>query len=239
MGKNIVSQKRGRGSLTYRSPPNFMRLSSYNSLNNENNLFVEDIIHVSGKNSPIMVIKGKIKYFFPCINGISVNQKIIFFPENQRNYFFSLDQLPIGTSICGIQSQVFGKITDICSGGTFGIIIKKEKKKIYVRLPSKKIKIYDEKCFAMKGSIAGGGRIFKKILKAGGNYFKLKGKAKKNRRVSGVAMNVNAHPHGGGNHQHIGFPNTVSKATSPGRKVGRFGKMRNHKKLKKYYRLKK
>ena len=28
------------------------------------------------------------------------------------------------------------------------------------------------------------------------------------------------HPHGGGNHQHIGFPSTVRRDTSAGRKVG-------------------
>ena len=28
------------------------------------------------------------------------------------------------------------------------------------------------------------------------------------------------HPHGGGNHQHIGFPSTVKRDTPAGRKVG-------------------
>lgn len=28
------------------------------------------------------------------------------------------------------------------------------------------------------------------------------------------------HPHGGGNHQHIGHPSTVKRGTSAGRKVG-------------------
>ena len=28
------------------------------------------------------------------------------------------------------------------------------------------------------------------------------------------------HPHGGGNHQHIGKPSTVKRGTPPGRKVG-------------------
>ena len=39
-------------------------------------------------------------------------------------------------------------------------------------------------------------------------------------RVRGVAMNPVEHPHGGGNHQHIGSPSTVKRSTPPGRKVG-------------------
>jgi large subunit ribosomal protein L8e len=33
-------------------------------------------------------------------------------------------------------------------------------------------------------------------------------------------MNPVEHPHGGGNHQHIGKPSTVSRMKSAGRKVG-------------------
>ena len=33
-------------------------------------------------------------------------------------------------------------------------------------------------------------------------------------------MNPVDHPHGGGNHQHIGKPSTRSRGTCPGKKVG-------------------
>lgn len=39
-------------------------------------------------------------------------------------------------------------------------------------------------------------------------------------KVRGVAMNPVEHPHGGGNHQHIGKASTVKRGTSAGRKVG-------------------
>ena len=38
--------------------------------------------------------------------------------------------------------------------------------------------------------------------------------------VRGVAMNPVEHPHGGGNHQHIGHPSTVGRGAPPGMKVG-------------------
>ena len=37
--------------------------------------------------------------------------------------------------------------------------------------------------------------------------------------VRGVCMNPVDHPHGGGNHKHIGKPSTVSRFVPPGQKV--------------------
>jgi large subunit ribosomal protein L8e len=39
-------------------------------------------------------------------------------------------------------------------------------------------------------------------------------------QVRGVAMNPVEHPHGGGNHQHIGKASTVGRGRSAGKKVG-------------------
>lgn len=39
-------------------------------------------------------------------------------------------------------------------------------------------------------------------------------------RTRGVAMNPVDHPHGGGNHQHIGKASTISRQAVPGQKVG-------------------
>ncbi|KAE8735850.1 60S ribosomal protein L8 [Hibiscus syriacus] len=39
-------------------------------------------------------------------------------------------------------------------------------------------------------------------------------------KVRGVAMNPVEHPHGGGNHQHIGHASTVRRDAPPGQKVG-------------------
>ena len=54
-------------------------------------------------------------------------------------------------------------------------------------------------------------------------------------QVRGVAMNPVEHPHGGGNHQHIGKASTVMRGTSASRKVGliaarRTGRIRGGKK---------
>lgn len=67
--------------------------------------------------------------------------------------------------------------------------------------------------------VSGGGRIDKPMLKAGRAYHKYKAKRNCWPKVRGVAMNPVEHPHGGGNHQHIGKASTVKRGTSAGRKV--------------------
>ena len=72
----------------------------------------------------------------------------------------------------------------------------------------------------MIGIVGGGGRNEKPILKAGVKFWKFKAKRKMFPIVTGVAMNPVDHPHGGGNHKHLGKPSTVARRTPPGRKVG-------------------
>ena len=88
----------------------------------------------------------------------------------------------------------------------------------------------------MLGIVAGGGRIDKPILKAGNQYHKYKAKKNIWPRVKGMCMNPVEHPHGGGNHQHIGKASTVSRMTPAGRKVGliaarRTGRLRGGQKV--------
>lgn len=74
-------------------------------------------------------------------------------------------------------------------------------------------------CRGMVGIVAGGGRMDKPILKAGVAYHKYKAKRNEWPKVRGVAMNPVEHPHGGGNHQHIGHASTVRRDAPPGQKV--------------------
>ena len=83
----------------------------------------------------------------------------------------------------------------------------------------------------MVGQVAGGGRTEKPMLKAGVSYHKYRVKRNCWPRVRGVAMNPVEHPHGGGNHQHIGHPSTVKRLSSPGQKVGLIAARRTGRKL--------
>merc|ERR1711920_979487 len=108
-------------------------------------------------------------------------------------------------------------------------------KKTRIRLPSGSRKTIPSTCRAVVGVVAGGGRMDKPVLKAGNNHHKYRVKRNSWPKVRGSAMNPVGHPHGGGNHQHIGKASTVKRGTSPGRKVGliaarRTGRIRGGKK---------
>merc|ERR1712217_388917 len=83
-----------------------------------------------------------------------------------------------------------------------------------------KIKAINSKCRGMIGQVAGGGRTVKPLLKASRAFYKYKAKRNNWPKVRGVAMNPVDHPHGGGNHQHIGFGVTVSREAAQGQKAG-------------------
>lgn len=123
-----------------------------------------------------------------------------------------------GTAECKTGDR--GKIAR--ASGDYGIVISHdlEKGTSRVRLPSGAKKTVPSTCRAMIGLVAGGGRTDKPILKAGRAYHKYRVKRNEWPKVRGVAMNPVDHPHGGGNHQHIGKPATVHRYTPAGRKVG-------------------
>merc|ERR1712070_79535 len=105
-----------------------------------------------------------------------------------------------------------------------------------VRFPSGSKKTIQSTCRGTVGIIAGGGRVDKPMLKAGRAFHKYKAKRNCWPKARGVAMNPVEHPHGGGNHQHIGHPSTVRRDSVPGQKVGliaarRTGQLRGRKEV--------
>ena len=127
----------------------------------------------------------------------------------------------IGTLVCNLESIPGDRGRYIRASGAVGSIIAQTASgKTVIRLPSGQKKVVKGRCRAMVGVIAGGGRPEKAILKAGRAYWKHKVKRNCWPKVRGVAMNPVEHPHGGGNHQHVGKPTTVSRKKPAGKKVG-------------------
>merc|ERR1739848_815905 len=108
------------------------------------------------------------------------------------------------------------------ASGTSCIVVghSEDGKKSMVKLPSGFRKRIPAGSRAVVGVVAGGGRIDKPLLKAGTAFHKYRVKRNCWPKVRGVAMNPVEHPHGGGNHQHIGHPSTVRRDAPPGKKVG-------------------
>lgn len=82
------------------------------------------------------------------------------------------------------------------------------------------LEVIPSRCRAVVGIVAGGGRVDKPFLKAGRKYHAMRAKRNSWPRTRGVAMNPVDHPHGGGNHQHIGHASTMARDASAGQKAG-------------------
>ena len=143
------------------------------------------------------------------------------YPKEFLSYDFIGEYIQ-GTLVCSVEEKTGDRGRLARASGDFCAVISHntDTQKTRIRLPSGLKKIVSSKNRAMIGIVAGGGRTEKPLLKAGRAYHKFKAKRKCWPVVRGVAMNPVEHPHGGGNHQHIGSPSTVKRSTPPGRKVG-------------------
>jgi len=133
-----------------------------------------------------------------------------------------LCKMPEGTiiSMCEEKAGDRGKMAR--ASGTSCMVVghSDDMKKTRIRLPSGSRKTVPSSCRAVVGLVAGGGRMDKPVLKAGNNFHKYRVKRNCWPKVRGSAMNPVEHPHGGGNHQHVGHPTTSSRESCPGQKVG-------------------
>lgn len=132
-----------------------------------------------------------------------------------------LKNIPEGAIISNIELNR-GDGGVICrAAGTFATVFSQspEINRTTIKLPSGHKKLMDNNCRAMIGQIASAGIVEPPLLKASNSYFKRKAKGKKSVRVSGMAKNPVEHPHGGGNHQHIGKPTCVARILAPGKKA--------------------
>merc|ERR1712050_69416 len=133
-----------------------------------------------------------------------------------------IGQMPEGTIVCQLEEKSGdrGEIAKASGGYCTIVAHNTDTGKTRVKLPSGIKKLYSSRNRAMLGLVAGGGRIDKPMLKAGRAYHKFRVKRNCWPKVRGVAKNPVEHPHGGGNHQHIGKPSTVRRDASLGKKVG-------------------
>jgi len=222
MGKRIIQQARGKGSLTYRSKKKAFKLTiSYPTL--EGNAVVEKLMNVPCYSAPVAKIKidNKIFYNLAAENicegqeiNIGKNAKI-----SPGNIVF-LKDIPIGTEIFNLETKPGTGPKLVRTSGTTARVTKKDIKGIYVQLPSKKEKIFNPNVRATVGSVAAGGRHEKPILKAG-KMFHMKRAIGSciYPRTSAVKMNVIDHPFGSGRGKRI--KRKIPKRNAPpGKKVG-------------------
>ena len=222
MGKRIIQQARGKGSLTYRSRKKAYRFSiSYPTL--EGKAVVEKLINAPCYTAPLAKIKINNKVFYNIAAENMYEGQEIEIGKTAKislGNIVPLKNIPVGTEIFNLETRPGTGPKLVRTSGTTARVTKKDTKGIYVQLPSKKEKIFDPKVRATIGVIAAGGRHEKPILKAGKMFHMKKAVgARIYPRTSAVKMNVIDHPFGSGRGKRI--KRKIPKRNAPpGKKVG-------------------
>lgn len=223
MGKRIISQARGHGSLRYRVRRKaFIYKISYPKETGEGKVL--KLIHSAGHSAPIAKIAINNKIFYNLAHDkMFEGQKIIVGKGTEYGTIAQLKNIPTKIGIYNIESRPGGGGKFIRTAGGSVEITKKKLGKAVILMPSKKEKVFNDKCRATIGSIAGSGRKDKPIMKAGKKHYIKKAKNKLWPRTSAVAMNVIDHPFGSGrgkNLSHGRLGKIPRKNAPPGAKVG-------------------
>ncbi|KAH7642707.1 ribosomal protein L8 [Dermatophagoides farinae] len=251
MGRVIRSQRKGAGSVfkshnKHRKGAPKFRAIDFAERHGYIKGVVKEIIHDPGRGAPLAVVvfrdpyKYKLrKELFLSVEGMYTGQFVYCGRKAnlQIGNILPVGTMPEGTVVSNLEEKPGDRGKMARASGNYATVISHnpDTKKTRIKLPSGAKKVIQSSNRAMVGIIAGGGRIDKPILKAGRAYHKYKAKRNSWPKVRGVAMNPVEHPHGGGNHQHIGKASTVRRDASAGRKVGliaarRTGRIRGGKK---------
>ena len=233
MGKNLIQQKRGKGSPRYRAPSfrykgtaNFARYEESKTIAAK----ITDIVHSSGHSAPLMELKysnGETG-LLQAPEGIKIGDSIEMGKntEIKSGNIMPLKDIPEGISIYNIEAQPGDGGKFVRASGAFAKIITKTEDSIVIELPSSKRKPFSPECRAIIGIVAGSGRTEKPFLKAGNKFYAMKAKNKLWPIVSGTSMNSVNHPFGGSSSHAKGIPTQSSRNAPPGRKVGKIAPKR-------------
>lgn len=252
MGRVIRGQRKGKGGIFkshthHRKGAAKLRTLDFSERQGYVRGVVREIIHDPGRGAPLAKVEFRDPYnykwqtaTFIATEGMYTGQFV--FCGKKANLSIGnvlpVGAMPEGTVVCNIEEKVGDCGALARTSGNYATIVghNHDDGVTRVKLPSGAKKVLKSDCRATVGIVAGGGRIDKPLMKAGRAYYKFKVKRNSWPRVRGVCMNPVDHPHGGGNHQHLGRASTVSRYAPAGQKVGliaarRTGLLRGTKKL--------
>ncbi|NCN98828.1 50S ribosomal protein L2 [Candidatus Pacearchaeota archaeon CG10_big_fil_rev_8_21_14_0_10_35_219] len=231
MGKRIIQQARGKGSLTYRVRKKAFRRKVKYPLH-EGTAKVVKILHSSAHSAPLMKLEVVGEMFYNvAFNGASEGIKVsIGKGKAEQGNILALQNIPVGTKIYNIERNPGDGGKMIRAAGSSAVVSKKyEHNKIGITMPNRKEIKLDRGCRATIGVVAGEGKKQKPFLKAGRKYYKMKARGKLYPRISAVSVNAIDHPFGSGRGKRI--KSKIAKRNAPpGRKVGHLRPRRTGKK---------
>ncbi len=221
MGKRIISQRRGRGTHTYRAPRRAVQLRArYSALEGK----VTDIIKDRMRDAPLAEVEysDNSRGYVIAPYGIRVGDTI-------NQFIKPASQIQEGTRVFAIETYPNSGPKLCRTAGSAATLVSKTSKECIIQLPSKKKKSIHPNCRVTMGIPAGEGRADKPLVKAGTAFHAMKARGKLYPRTSGVAMNAYDHPFGSG-YGGLGKHKTVSRNAPPGAKVGSLAAKRTGKK---------
>ena len=210
MGKRIISQRRGKGSSTYRIPQYDIPRIQYRDKPGR----IADIIRTPLGSAPLarVLYDDKSEGFIIAQEGMRVG-------DAMHAIVRTLESVDEGAQIFAIETYPNSGPKLCRSGGSFATLVSKSEKECIIQLPSKKTKQLNPRCRVTLGIPAGEGRREKPWVKAGKKWIAMHSRGKLYPRTSAVAMNAVDHPFGSG-YSGLGKPKSVSRHAPPGRKVG-------------------
>ncbi len=228
MGKRIISRRRGSGAPTYRSPSHRHHGAIYHpSPDIVGEGQVLRIVPSPGRTAPVAEVAapGGANVRVLASAGLATGDRIAFQEGKvDRGSILPLGRIPDGTLVSNLEVKPFDGGRLVRSAGSSALVVAHTGSDVTVQLPSGTFKQFLATCRAQVGAVGGGGRQERPFIKAGKKVWATRSLARAPFKVRGVSMNPVSHPFGGGAHQHVGRPSTVSSGTWPGAKVGRFSR---------------
>jgi large subunit ribosomal protein L2 len=233
MGKNLIQQRRGKGSARFRAPD--FRFKGEIRMLDRSSYTVKNLIRCAGHTAPLIEAEydDKSTSLIVAPEGVSIGDtRNIASMDLAPGSISALKDIPEGTNVFCIEAKPGDGGKFVRSSGTTAKIVAKTPSAITILLPSKKQKDFHPECKAMIGVVAGGGRPEKPMLKAGKKHHIMKSRNKYYPTVSGSAMNAVAHPFGNKRSSRKSKARPAPKNAPPGRKVGMIRPRRSGRKTK-------
>jgi len=233
MGKNLIQQRRGKGSGRFRAPD--FRYRGQVKMMGKESYTVKNLVRCAGHTAPLLEVEynDKTTSLMIAPEGVALgDSRISSSTVLTPGTISALKDIPEGTNIFSIELKPGDGGKFVRSSGTTAKIVAKTPKVITILLPSKKQKDFHPDCKAMIGIVAGGGRVEKPLLKAGKKHHLMKSRNKYYPIVSGSAMNAVAHPFGNKRSSRKSKARPAPQNAPPGRKVGMIRPRRSGRKTK-------
>ena len=220
MGKRIISQARGKGSLSYQARKRaFIYRVKYPRGTGE--ATVRALLHSAAHSAPLIhAIMGKESFYNVAFEGAIEGQQFKVGEGLEKGAIVAIKNIPAGTHIFNVERNPGDGGKMMRAAGISAMVHKHyEHDKVGIMTRAKKEIVLDGQCRATIGTVAGEGKKQKPFYTAGRKFYKMKAKNKLWPRTSAVKMNVIDHPFGSGRGKRI-KSKIAKRWAPPGRKVG-------------------